>query len=485
MVSASSTSSAPLNPHIIFGTWNVNGKACKEDLSSWLQVPPSIGINPDVYVLGFQEFDLAAESFVRIDEPRLQNWCQYIESALKPMGTYLQIARCQLVGMLVLIYATPEFTAQVTDIETAMVGCGYTGLMGNKGAVAIRLMVGGNGQPGTGRSLCFVNCHLNAHQHNVKRRQEDFESIIKRLSFFSSNPIEIPSPDDLSAVRTMMKNDDDVGVGSSSENGIVSSSSGDDIIGPEEPIQLTPEEVDGLRLLDHDAVFWIGDLNYRVDLSRTDILDAIEKKEWDTLLAQDQLMKEMKARRVFQGFRESPPHFLPTYKFDTGTDNYDSSPKQRLPAFCDRVLWRVSGDSVLSHQHPFNGRGKRPDLTIVPLLQEQERNFDSVNILKPLSESAVETIYYKSHIDLRVSDHKPVSALLKVRLGDIAYSAEALETSMKERKAKLASNLPISNTAKGGYLTTIVWNFSGKVVNKYGVYLAVVAALGVAYFLLY
>ena len=37
----------------------------------------------------------------------------------------------------------------------------------------------------------------------------------------------------------------------------------------------------------------------------------------------------MKAGLVFPGFEEGRLGFDPTYKFDVGTDNYDSSKKQR------------------------------------------------------------------------------------------------------------------------------------------------------------
>jgi hypothetical protein len=47
----------------------------------------------------------------------------------------------------------------------------------------------------------------------------------------------------------------------------------------------------------------------------------------------------MDARRVFRGWTEAAvPNFAPTYKFDPGTDVYDTSKKARVPAWTDRVL---------------------------------------------------------------------------------------------------------------------------------------------------
>lgn len=43
---------------------------------------------------------------------------------------------------------------------------------------------------------------------------------------------------------------------------------------------------------------------------------------------------------MFQGFAEGSLNFAPTYKYDEFSDDYDTSEKGRIPAWCDRVLWK-------------------------------------------------------------------------------------------------------------------------------------------------
>jgi len=83
------------------------------------------------------------------------------------------------------------------------------------------------------------------------------------------------------------------------------------------------------------------------------------------------LLKCINDGEAFQGFKEGTIAFAPSYKFDPETDRYDTSEKARAPAWCDRVLYRGA---------PY----------AVPL--------------------------YSVIMELRMSDHKPVIALLHTQL---------------------------------------------------------------------
>lgn len=41
----------------------------------------------------------------------------------------------------------------------------------------------------------------------------------------------------------------------------------------------------------------------------------------------------MDARLAFEAYQEGPILFRPTYRYDVGTDNYDTSEKMRIPAW--------------------------------------------------------------------------------------------------------------------------------------------------------
>ena len=75
-------------------------------------------------------------------------------------------------------------------------------------------------------------------------------------------------------------------------------------------------------------IFWIGDLNYRVQTSQEMTSELIKAHadnfQIQTLLKHDQLLNEVKKGIVFSDFIEKPIDFKPTYKYDPGTNDWDS-----------------------------------------------------------------------------------------------------------------------------------------------------------------
>ena len=69
----------------------------------------------------------------------------------------------------------------------------------------------------------------------------------------------------------------------------------------------------------------------------------------DNLLLHDQLLATMAEGNAFAGLTEGKITFLPTFKFDKDTDDYDTSHKQRIPAWTDRVVFKPDGTRVLEY----------------------------------------------------------------------------------------------------------------------------------------
>lgn len=136
-----------------------------------------------------------------------------------------------------------------------------------------------------------------------------------------------------------------------------------------------------------------GDMNYRIDLRRDAIVADIKSGNLAHLLSQDQLLKEINHNRGFRlrSFLEGKITFPPTYKYDRGTDEFDSSEKRRSPAWCDRVVWRCN-----DHQR-------------------------------------VEQLYYRRW-EPNVSDHRPVSSGFRISVKQVRHDArERIKTELLAR----------------------------------------------------
>ena len=98
---------------------------------------------------------------------------------------------------------------------------------------------------------------------------------------------------------------------------------------------------DQSKILDHDYVFWFGDLNFRiVNVPRQVVNQELEVENYSSLFAKDQLVQLQKKGILFSDFEETAMIFPPTYKkFKNGDyKSYVDCPK-RLPSWCDRILY--------------------------------------------------------------------------------------------------------------------------------------------------
>jgi phosphatidylinositol-bisphosphatase len=292
------------------GTWNVNAKKQEVGLEEWIL--PSGQPPADIYAIGFQEIvDLNVVNVGLNSANTIQKaefWQKALSDALTRTGQRYQIVADKfLVGILLFIFVREPIVQYVTDIRTTTVAVGIMGMMGNKGGALIRFSVYDS-------CVVIVCSHLAAHRENVAGRNSDFKIIYEKALF--------------SSIRK--------------EEDIASAIDGGTIVMPSQGAARYLDK--DLTVNHHDLIFWIGDLNYRIDdsLSTEEVFGCIEAIDLETLRGKDQLNIERKHRRAFQGFEEGTLNFLPTYKYQPGTDNYERRPEKKLraPAWCDRILWK-------------------------------------------------------------------------------------------------------------------------------------------------
>ncbi|KAL8240275.1 hypothetical protein R6Q59_013630 [Mikania micrantha] len=206
---------------------------------------------------------------------------------------YSLIKSKQMVGIFVTIWVKKELIPYIGHLRTSCISRGILGYLGNKGCISVSMTF-------KQTSFCFVSSHLASGEKegDERRRNLDVIEILKSTQF--------PK-----ICRTQNAN--------------------------------VPE-----RILDHDRVIWLGDLNYRIALSYHETKKLLEQNDWDALLNKDQLKIEREAGRVFEGWKEGKIFFPPTYKYSYNSDMYagdtiTSKSKRRTPAWCDRILWYGEG----------------------------------------------------------------------------------------------------------------------------------------------
>ncbi|KAM9456041.1 inositol polyphosphate 5-phosphatase K isoform 1-T2 [Clarias gariepinus] len=300
---------------------------------------------------------------------------QWSELCMDTLGrfSYVLVASQRMQGVLLLVFSKFCHLPFLRGIQTQRTRTGLGGCWGNKGGVSVRMMM-------FGHSVCFLNCHLPAHMRNLEQRIEDFESILQQQQFEAGAAVGV---------------------------------------------------------LDHDVVFWFGDLNFRIDDYDIHVVkSAIENNKLSVLWEKDQLNIAKKRESVMDEFVEGPLSFPPTYKFDVGTHTYDTSAKKRKPAWTDRILWRLrrTGSPVPSHNAALQ-RGLTSWLG---------------------GATQVTPLFYRSHMGYTVSDHKPVSALFSLQF-PFKLDLPLVELEVEKEWTKVSDATARFTTASGFQRSSWDW----------------------------
>ncbi|KAK0400060.1 hypothetical protein QR680_003335 [Steinernema hermaphroditum] len=271
--------------NLFVGTWNVNGGknmynvAFRGESALAMWLFPQGVIPYDIVAIGLEEIvDLSAGNIMKASTTNQRVWCDGLRKTLIE-NTGIQYV---LVGCDQLVGVCLYVFARprlAPHISGVSLDKVKTG------------MGGATGNKGSvalrmtvyTTSLCFVCSHFAAGQNEIKDRNEDYATAWRKIRFSQGRDVSL-----------------------------------------------------------HDLVFWFGDFNYRISLGGEEVKRCVRNGELDYLSQHDQLAQQKAIGNTFQNFTEGPLTFAPTYKYDTFSDDYDTSEKCRTPAWCDRILCRNS-----------------------------------------------------------------------------------------------------------------------------------------------
>ncbi|KAJ4458289.1 putative inositol 5-phosphatase 1 [Paratrimastix pyriformis] len=225
----------------------------------------------DLYVVAAQE---CAYTPRKEHATAAADWFAAVAGALGP--DYVEVCIENLWEIRLGVYTRRDLRSHIShvqvrdahDLATGTEATGVAHLAGNKGGVAAVLRYNSS-------TFCFVGSHLAAHQAETANRNANYVEILQGLQQFGSRGVDLSNQ--------------------------------------------------------FDHVFWMGDLNYRIDLPREEVMRLIEARDYAALKAQDQLLRERREKRVFVGFQEGEIDFQPTYRYCRGSRIYSDEVQNAHP----------------------------------------------------------------------------------------------------------------------------------------------------------
>ncbi|XP_065136366.1 phosphatidylinositol 3,4,5-trisphosphate 5-phosphatase 2A isoform X1 [Paramisgurnus dabryanus] len=270
---------------VFIGTWNMGSVPPPKAMASWI-LSRGLGKTLDEMAITIPHdiYVFGTQENSVCDK----EWVESLRCGLKEITEidYKPIAIQTLWNIKIVVFVKSEHENRISHVGVSSVKTGIANTLGNKGAVGVSFMFNGT-------SFGFVNCHLTSGNEKIHRRNQNYLDILRQLSL------------------------------------------GDK--------QLNSFDI-SLRFT---HLFWFGDLNYRLDMDIQEILNYINRKEFEPLLKVDQLNLEREKNKVFLRFAEEEITYPPTYRYERGSRDTYVWQKQKatgmrtnVPSWCDRILWK-------------------------------------------------------------------------------------------------------------------------------------------------
>ncbi|XP_078495542.1 phosphatidylinositol 3,4,5-trisphosphate 5-phosphatase 2 [Ciona intestinalis] len=279
------TSAEPDCISIFCGSWNMGDAIPPNEISSWFLCSGSGKILDDTLQAIPHDIYVVGTQETGLPEKEWMHKVHVTIQDITNMSFHL-VAMDALWHIKILIFVKEEHKHRVSHVKTSSVKTGIANALGNKGAVGVSFQFGGT-------SFCFINAHLTSGAEKCARRNQNYHDISRSLNL------------------------------------------GEDRF----------SVFDLANRFDH--LYFLGDLNYRLEMEATEIFAHIQKKEYPILYKVDQLRREKELNKAFAGYCEEEICFPPTYRYERGTREAYSHLKVKktgirinVPSWCDRVLWR-------------------------------------------------------------------------------------------------------------------------------------------------
>lgn len=339
---------------------------------------------PDVLVVGLQEVEFGGIALMVETTESSVAWTEAvtdcINDAVQWRVRFKKLRTVQLVGIVLIVVVRSHHEPFVAHVRTSLARTGaMSGVMGNKGSIALRMTL-------YGKRFLFVCAHFHPHLNNAATRMKNYHSALSEMKFELSRDADdefdvVRSYDEVFQ-RAAQRRQGARGVGGGGDGPGSATTRRSRTQGQSawsRFFSMRSRRDDAvlkeLKVLEsHDYVFFFGDLNYRLHGLKGDDIRLKLPEEANTkgggaassaspsssvhlweqeyqstvdnmIRDHDELSMGMRSQKIFNGFEESRLSFPPTYKYDMGTNRYDSSSKKRDPAWTDRILYRVWDDA--------------------------------------------------------------------------------------------------------------------------------------------